>query len=173
MKKISLLISVMIFTFVAAFAQDEITLHNGTVAKGKVVENQPSFIKFVYEGEDVSSTLGKVAIEKIKYQSGRVEECSQKIVIDNPNKDFEKVMVLREKDDCAGLVRIQEFTEKSGGLWSLGATAGKYEQKTIKKLQKKAASLGGCVILITSQASRGASLFKAPDAKTSAVVYKY
>lgn len=135
--------------------------------------NQPSFIRFVYEGEDVPSTLGKVAIEKIKYQSGRVEECSQKIVINDLKKEYEKVLVLREKDDCVGFVRIQEFTEKSGGMWSIGATGGKYEQKTIKKLQTKAASLGGCVILITSQNSRGASFFRSPDAKTSAVVYKY
>lgn len=173
MKKIILFIIVFVFTFVSSFAQDEITFHNGTVAKGKVVENEPSFIKFIYEGEDFSYTLGKVAIDKIKYQSGRVEKCSEKIVIEDLKKDYEKVLVLREKDDCAGLIRVQEYTEKSGGFWSLGTTAGKYEQKTIKKLQQKAASLGGCVILITSQNSRGASLFRNPDAKTSAVVYKY
>lgn len=173
MKKIALLISVLVFTFVSAFAQDEIMLHNGIVAKGKVVKNEPSFIQFIYEGEDVPSTLGKVAIEKIKYQSGRVEECSQKIVINDPKKDYDKILVLREKEECVGLVRIQEFTEKSGGAWSLGTTAGKYEQKTIKKLQIKAASLGGCAILITSQESKGMSLFRNPDAKTSAVVYKY
>ena len=69
-------------------------------------------------------------------------------------------LVLREKEECTGLVRLQEFTEKSGGAWSLGATAGKYEQKTIKKLQKKAASLGGCAILITLQDSRGSSIFR-------------
>ena len=173
MKKIILFVSAFVFAFVSSFAQDEITLHNGTVAKGKVVENEPSFIKFIYEGEEITSTLGKVAIEKIKFQSGTVEECSQKIVINDPKKEFDKVLVLREKDDCVGLVRIQEFTEKSGGLWSLGSTAGKYEQKTIKKLQQKAASLGGCVILITSQESKGASILRMPDAKTSAVVYKY
>ena len=43
--------SVFMFAFVFSFAQDEITLHNGTVAKGKVVKNEPSFIQFVYEGE--------------------------------------------------------------------------------------------------------------------------
>ncbi len=173
MKKFVLFISAFILTFISSYAQDEITLHNGTFAKGKVVENQPSFIKFIYEGEDVPSTLGKVAIEKIKFQSGRVEECSQKIVINDPKKEYEKILVLREKDECTGLVRIQEFTEKSGGAWSLGSTGGKYEQKTIKKLQIKAASLGGCAILITSQSSRSAGFFRNPDAKTSAIVYKY
>ena len=159
--------------FTASFAQDEVTLHNGTIIKGKVLENEPTHIKFMYEGEDVASTLGKVAIASIKYQSGRVEECSQKIVINDPKKDYEKIQVLREKDECVGLVRVQEFTEKSGGAWSLGATSGKYMQKTIKKLQKKAVELGGCAILITSEESKGASLFRNPDARVSAIVYKY
>ena len=173
MKKILLLAFVFTIAVFNSFAQDEVTLHNGTVAKGKVTVNEPSYIKFKYEGEDVESTIGKAAIAQIKYQSGRVEECSQKVVINNPDKEYDKVMVFREKDDCVGLVRIQEFTEKSGGMWSVGATAGKYEQKSLKKLQKKAAALGGCAILITSQESKGASLFRNPDAKVSAVVYKY
>ena len=166
-------ICMIAFSLTSAFAQDVITMHNGTVAKGKVVSNEPSYIKFIYEGEEVPSTLGKVAIEKIQFQSGRVEECSQKIVINDPNKDYEKIQILREKDETVGLVRVQEFTEKSGGFWSLGMTAGKYEQKTIKKLQKKAASLGGCAILITSQESKGASIFRKKKKKTSAVVLKY
>lgn len=173
MKKLFLLLIVFVFAFGSSFAQDEIYLHNGTFAIGKVVKNEPAYIQFIYDGEDVPSTLSKVAIEKIKYHSGRVEECTQKIVINDPKKDFANVLVLRDKEECAGLVRIQEFTEKSGGAWSLGSTGGKYEQKTIKKLQMKAASLGGCAILITSQNSRGAGFFRNPDAKTSAVVYKY
>ena len=57
--------------------------------------------------------------------------------------------------------------------WSLGATSGKYMQKTLTKLQKKAAELGGCAILITSQESKDASIFRNPDARISAIVYKY
>lgn len=173
MKRIALFVSFVTLIITASFAQDVVTMHNGTVAKGKVVENEPTFIKFMYEGETVASTLGKVAIEKIQFESGRVEECSQKIVINNPKKEYEKIQVLREKDECVGLVRIQEFTEKSGGAWSLGTTAGKYMQKTIKKLQQKAADLGGCAILITSEESKGRSFFRNPDARMSAVVYKY
>ena len=173
MKKWFLIVSMFVFAFASSFAQDVITLHNGTIAKGKVVENEATFIKFVYDGEDVASTLGKVAIASIKYQSGRVEECSEKIVITDPKKDYEKIQILRDKDECIGLVRIQEFTEKSGGAWSLGATSGKYMQKTLVKMQKKAAELGGCAILITSQESKGSSIFRNPDARISAVVYKY
>ncbi len=168
-----MLINILLFVFTSSFAQDVITLHNGTIAKGKVIENEPTFIKFIYEGEEVSSTLGKVAIATIKFQSGRIEECSQKVVINDPKKEFDKIQVLREKDECTGLVRIQEFTEKSGGAWSLGATSGKYMKKTITKLQKKAAEIGGCAILITSEESKGASIFRNPDARMSAIVYKY
>lgn len=173
MKKIALLVLVSFVHFASIYAQDVITLHNGTVANGKVVENNPSFIKFIYDGEEVTTTLGKVAINNIKFKSGRVEECTSKIVIEDPEKDYEKIMVLRNLEECTGLVRIQEFTEKSGGAWSIGTTSGKYVQKTIKKLQKKAASLGGCALLITSEQSHGAGFFKNPDARISAIVYKY
>lgn len=173
MKKVLLLIALFMCSSISIFSQDKIVLHNGTEAIGKVVENNPSYIKFLYDGEEVNATIGKVAIQKILYKSGRVEECSSKITVSDPKKDFEKILVLRDKEECTGLVRIQEFTEKSGGMWSLGSTSGKYMQKTIKKLQKKAAELGGCAILITSEESKGASIFRNPDARISAIVYKY
>ena len=173
MKKTFLFFAFLACSIVTSFAQDKVYLHNGSVATGKVVENEPSYIKLQYEGEEVASTLGKAAIEKIEFKSGRIESCSQKVVINDPKKEYGKIQVLREKEDCVGLVRIQAFTEKSGGMWSLGATSGKYMQKTIKKLQIKAAELGGCAILITSEESKGASIFRNPDARVSAIVYKY
>ena len=173
MKRSFLLFTFLVCASFTSFAQDKLFLHNGMVSNGKVVENEPSYIKFIYEGEDITSTLGKAAIEKIQFKSGRIEQCSSKVIIKDPKKDFEKVMVLRDKDECTGLIRIQEFTEKSGGAWSLGSTAGKYEQKAIKKMQKKAAELGGCAFLITTQESKGRSFFRNPDARISAIVYKY
>lgn len=173
MKKSFLLFAFLVCATMVSFAQDKLFFHNGTVVTGKVVQNEPSYIKFIYEGDDITSTLGKVAIEKIQFKSGRFEQCSSKVIIKDPKKDFEKVMVLREKDECTGLVRIQEFTEKSGGAWSIGTTSGKYMQKVIKKMQKKAAELGGCAFLITSEKSQSAGFFRNPDARISAIVYKY
>lgn len=158
---------------VACFSSDEITLHRGEVIKGKVVANEPSFIKFIYEGESVSTTIGKSAIQSIKFESGRIEECTDKVVIDDPQKDYEKINVFRDKDDVIGLVRIKEITAKSGGEFAISDKEGRYIAKTIKKLQKQAAEMGGCAILITSQTGNSGSFWKNAHSAMTAVVYKY
>lgn len=172
MKKLFSLLCVFAFSLFC-YASDEITLHSGEVAKGKVVANESSFIKFVYEGEDVSTTIGKSAIESIKFESGRVEECTDKVVIDDPDKDYERINVFREKEDVIGLVRIKEITAKSGGQFAISDKEGRYIAKTIKKLQKEAAKMGGCAILITSQKGNSGGFFKNPHSAMTAVVYKY
>lgn len=172
MKKVVLLLLLMLSS-IYTFASDEVTLHKGEVIKGKVLDNEPSFIKFVYDGETAPTTLGKSAIASIKFESGRVEECSEKIVIYDPNKDYEKVNVFRDKEDVVGLVRIKEITAKSGGEFAISDKEGRYIAKTIKKLQKQAAKMGGCAILITSQKGNSASFWKNPHSAMTAVVYKY
>ena len=172
MKKILTLIA---FCAVSLFvnATDEVTLHKGEVLKGEVTENEPSWIKFVYEGEKVPTTIGKSAIASIKFSSGRVEECSPRVVIDDPNVDYEKINVFRDKDDVIGLVRIKEITAKSGGEFAVSTKEGRYIAKTIKKLQKEAAKMGGCAILITSQTGNSGGLWKNAHSAMTAVVYKY
>lgn len=172
MKKILTLFVACIIS-VIAYATDEVTLHRGDTIKGEVVENSPSWIKFVYEGEKVPTTIGKSAIASIKFSSGRVEECTPKVVINDPRIDYEGINVFRDKDDVIGLVRIKEITAKSGGEFAISDKEGRYIAKTIKKLQKEAAKLGGCAILITSQTGNSASWFKNPHSAMTAVVYKY
>ena len=172
MKKLVMFIFAIAFVF-NAIAADEVTLHKGEVIKGKVVENEPSYIKFIYEGETVATSIGKIAIASIKYESGRIEECTDKVTINDPNTDYEKINVFRDKDDVVGLVRIKEITAKSGGEFAISDKEGRYIAKTIKKLQKQAAKMGGCAILITSQTGNSASFWKNPHSAMTAVVYKY
>lgn len=173
MKKSFVLCIAFAMSVMCSFASDVITLHNGEVIKGKVVVNEPSFVKFTYEGEDVPVSIGKVAISSIKYNSGRVEEGSEKVVINDPNSDYEKVNVFREKDEVIGLYRVKEITAKSGGEFAISDKEGRYIAKTIKKLQKQAAKMGGCAILITSQSGNSASFWKNPHSAMTAIVYKY
>lgn len=158
-KKIILLVF-MALCSIGSFAFDTITMHNGEVIKGKVVENEPSFVKFIYEGEDVPVSIGKVAILTIRYNSGRVEECTDKVIITNPDKDYGKINVFRDKQDVIGLYRVKEITAKSGGEFAISEKEGRYIAKTIKKLQKQAAKMGGCAILITSQTGNSGSFWK-------------
>lgn len=155
------------------YATDEVRLHKGDTIKGEVVENEPSFIKFIYEGEKVPTTIGKFAIASIKFSSGRIEECTKKVYVNDPNVDFEKINVFRDKEDVFGLVRITEITAKSGGEFAISDKEGRYIAKTIKKLQKQAAKMGGCAILITSQTGNSGSFWKSAHSAMTAVVYRY
>lgn len=156
-----------------AYATDEVTLHKGEVVKGEVVDNEPSYIKFVYEGEKAPTTIGKSAIASIKFASGRVEECTQKVIINDPETDYERVNVFRDKDDVIGLVRVKEITAKSGGEFAISTKEGRYIAKTIKKLQKQAAKMGGCAILVTSQTGNSGGFWNNAHSAMTAVVYKY
>jgi hypothetical protein len=80
---------------------------------------------------------------------------------------------LREKEDVAGLNRINEITAKSGGEFAISDKEGRYIAKTIKKLQRQAYKMGGCAVLITSQTGNSASFFKNPHSAMTAVVYSY
>ena len=167
------LIILMTLFSLTAVSADEVVLHKGQTITGKIVANEVTYIKFVYMGENVPTTIGKSAIEYIKFESGRIEECSPKVNIVDPQKDYENINVFRDKEDVVGLVRIKEITAKSGGEFAISAKEGRYIAKTIKKLQKQAAIMGGCAILITSQTGNSASFWKNANSAMTAVVYKY
>lgn len=173
MKKIILFGIMIMMSMLNCVASDEVTLHNGNVIKGKVVDNEPSYIKFIYEGEDVPASIGKVAIFSIKFNSGRIENCTEKVVINDPKVDYEKINVFREKEDVIGLYRMKEISAKSGGEFAISDKEGRYIAKTIKKLQIIAAKMGGCAILITSQTGNSGSFWKNPHSAMTAVVYAY
>ena len=173
MKRTGFILALLLSTFIVSKAQDQITLHNGNIAKGEVLESNQSYIKFIYEGETTVTTIGKIAIANIKYRSGRIENCTDKIVITNPKKEYDKIYILREEEDSEGLVRIKEITSKSGGFWAWSDNEGKYLKKNLKKLQIAAAEMGGCAVLITSQIGNNGNLFTSAHSNVSAIVYKY
>lgn len=173
MKKFLILEILMLVSMLNCVASDEVTLHNGNVIKGKVVDNEPSYIKFTYEGEDVPTSIGKAAISFIKFNSGRVEDCTEKVIINDPKVDYEKIQVFRDKEDVIGLYRLKEINAKSGGEFAISDKEGRYIAKTIKKLQKIAAQMGGCAILITSQTGNSGSFWKNAHSSMTAVVYTY
>jgi hypothetical protein len=74
MKNYLLWAIIMLAFCLNGFANDKVVLHKGDTIYGKVVENNNTYIRFIYEGEDVSLPIGKVAIKEIVYNSGRVEE---------------------------------------------------------------------------------------------------
>ncbi len=174
MKKIILLFAVVLSTAFANAQVDVITKHNGETVNGKVIRLEEYTVVFKYDGEDAENSLGKYAIEKIVYgKSGRVEEVSEKIVV-NGEADWEKVVILEEKSYIAGLKKAGEVRGKTGLInFQTGNTGDKKAQK---KLKMDAAKLGCPFVLMTSDKTTvgaNSNALGGTQAIKTGVAYKY
>ena len=133
------------FAIVAAFASDKIFLHSGKTIDGKVIKVDDFKIIYKYEGEDAEQTIGKKAIEKIQYSSGRTEQISEKIVIASKD-DWEKVEILLDISEIVGLKKVGEVKGKSTG----GFSGSKSDKKANMKLLQAAAAMGCPFVFMTA-----------------------
>ncbi len=62
-------------------AVDKIYEHSGQVIDVKIIKVGESTLSYKYPGEDAEQTIGKLAVEKIVYSSGRTEQVSDKVEI--------------------------------------------------------------------------------------------
>ena len=167
------LFSVLLFIIsMNSMAQDQVIFHNGNVAKGKVSEVSDQFVKFCYEGEDVQNTISRNAISEVRFESGRVQQMSQKVMVQSPD-DWENVRLVYDKNEVLGLKSLGQIEKHSSGTWSFSITAGHFSEKTIKKIRKEAAKMGGCIVLIFNQQSNSGGFFKDGHASMSGEVYTY
>lgn len=176
MKK--LLFILLSLVSVSVFAQnDKIYMHNGKTIEGTVVRVAEFTVVFKYANEDAEQTVGKYAVEKIIYgKSGREEQVSDKIVV-NSKDDWEKVVVLEDKSQVAGLVKIEEVRGKTAFINY--RTAAGSDKKAQQKLKEEAAAKGCQFILMTSDkdlnltgSNSSASLGSTQSVKKG-VAYKY
>jgi len=147
MKKLLFILSM--FITVAAFSQnDKIYLHNGKNIEGSVVRVAEFTVVFKYANEDAEQTVGKYAVEKIVYgKSGREEQVTEKVIV-NSKSDWEKVVLLEDKSQVAGLTKIDEIKGKTAFINY--RTAAGSDKKAEQKLKEEAASKGCAFILMTS-----------------------
>ena len=174
MKKLVLLVALFV-AFVSNAQSDKIFKHNGEEINGKVIKVEEYTIVFKYDGEDTENTLSKYALEKIIYKSGRVEEMTEKIVV-NGEADWEKVVILEDKSYIAGLKKGEEIKGKTGFVsFHTGNTA---DSKSQKKLKIEAAKAGFPFILMTeskdiNQSGASGPSFGAVQSIKKGVTYKY
>lgn len=171
MKKI-LLFLLLLSTSFSCFAQDVVVYHNGNMVEGKVTETNDQFIKFIYKGEDVVNTISRKALAEVRFASGRVQEMSQKVVVNGPD-DWEKVKVVYDKNEVLGLKSLGQVEKHSSGTWSFSMTAGHFSEKTLKKIRKEAAKRGGCIVLVLSQSSNSGGEFTNGNASMTGEIYTY
>lgn len=163
------------FGLVANAQTDKIFKHNGEEINCKVIKVEEYTLVFKYDGEDTENTLSKYAVEKIVYKSGRVEQMTDKIVVNGEN-DWEKVVILEDKSYIAGLKKGDEIRGKTGFVsFHTGNTA---DSKAQKKLKIEAAKAGFPFILMTeskdiNQSGASGPSFGAVQSIKKGITYKY
>ena len=130
------------------FSQDKIYLHNGKNVDVKIIKISEFTISYSYPNETAEETIGKYAVDKIKYSSGREEKITDKVFV-NGKDDWEKVMLLEKAEQAVGLKTLGEVDGKTSGMMGFH-TAGSADKKSMKKLLEDAAEKGAQFILITS-----------------------
>jgi hypothetical protein len=148
MKKLTLTLITALFAIVALAQNDKLFKHSGETIEVKIVKVGDYTIEYKYPGEDAEQTIGKLAVSKIIYASGRSEEISEKIVVSGSD-DWEKVQVIEDKTQVTGLKKGGEIRGKTAGFYSFH-TAGSADKKALKKLKEAAAEMGAPYVLMTS-----------------------
>jgi hypothetical protein len=131
-----------------AFSQDKMWKHDGEKLDVKIIKVAEYTIIYKYPGEDAEQTIGKLAVAKIVYGSGRTEQVSDKVVV-NGKDDWEAVQIIEDKSQIVGLKKKEEIRGKTAGFLNYH-TAGTADKKATRKLKEAAAELGAPFILMTS-----------------------
>ncbi|MCG8412530.1 MAG: hypothetical protein MI739_14725 [Bacteroidales bacterium] len=111
-----------------------------------------SSIRYFDPKTSESKILKRKQIQKIMYASGRKEVFNKPVVMVIKDGDWKTVIVTDRKNDVTGLYELGKVKAKS----SPGGRSAKAARKSAMiRLQKKAANLGGIIVLLTHEESIG------------------
>lgn len=170
MKKFVSFLSIFLISF-GTFAQnsnDKLFKHSGETLDVKVVKVGEFTVNYKFPGEDAEQVIGKLAVNKITYSSGRTEEISEKIVVSGKS-DWEKVQIITDKAQVVGLKKGEEVKGKTSGMLSYNS-AGSADKKASRKLKEDAAETGAQFVLLTSDKSDG---FGIKQSIKNGIAYSY
>ncbi|MCQ2286401.1 MAG: hypothetical protein MJZ76_05965 [Bacteroidales bacterium] len=154
MKKFFLLLTAIVCLSVCLKAQtDKMYLHSGEQIEVSVKQMTENTIIYSYVGETMTQEISKNVVEKIVFSSGRTQEISKKIIV-NDEDDWENVIITYVESDIKGLVRKGEVKGSKTGS-SLSSTT-KIQEKAERELKEEAAEMGAHVILIQNYNTREA-----------------
>jgi uncharacterized protein YbjQ (UPF0145 family) len=145
-----LMLLIALFVTALTFGQsDKLYKHTGEKIDAKIIKVGEWTVSFSYPNETAEQTISKYAVAKIEYASGRKEEITEKIVI-NDKEDWEKVIILEDAGASVGLKRQGEIKGKTGGMFSY-RTSGNADKKAMERLKKEAAELGAPFVILMSE----------------------
>lgn len=127
---------------------DTLFFRNGDAISVNVIRSGGDIIEYSFPGENSINSVYKTQLLKIRYSSGRIENCSEllKVKVITDVSQYEDVIITYNEDDTHGLEKVAELSKASGWGGKLAAGAG--YNNAIKRLQKKAAQIGCGLVLI-------------------------
>ncbi|MGV0922862.1 hypothetical protein [Empedobacter tilapiae] len=156
------------FTFLTTFVfgqVDKIYKHSGEIIEGQIKRVGEFTVEFTYDGEDAVQSLSRYSVNKVFYgKSTRIEDVSSKIEITDDN-DWNKVIILEDKQLVAGLKKGDDLKSKTG--WVNFRSGNGKDERAEKVLKQQAADVRCPFILLLSDKTVGKS------AKKTGSCYKY
>lgn len=118
-----------------------------------VVKNiSSSTVRYSEPGNDETITLERKQIQQIIFSNGRKEVFNKPVMMMVAEGDWKTVIITDRKNDVQGLYEMGMVDAKS----SAGSRSAKSAKNSaIIRLQKKAANIGGMIVLITKEESVG------------------
>ncbi|MFZ4412000.1 MAG: hypothetical protein ACOYOV_02870 [Bacteroidales bacterium] len=171
MKKLILIYFVLLFSTVYAQTNNDIIVkHTGERLNVKIISVDEK-ITFTFPNENVTQVIGKNCVKQIIFNSGRIQECSEKIVIKGED-DWEKVIISTDPEDIKGLVRKGEVRASASNTWNFKGKEG-IDKKATMKIKKEAASLKGHIILLQDQTKKNQTIYSGASSDKYGTAYGY
>lgn len=165
-----LVLSMISWTCLSQPQNDIIVKHNGEKLNAKITAVDDK-ITFTYPGETVINTLSKNCVKEIIFSSGRIQECTTKIIILGED-DWEKVIFTSNPEDVKCLVRKGEVSASASNSWNFKSKDG-VDKKASMKIKKEAAVMKAHIILLLDQHKEGETLLTGSSSSKSGIAYGY
>lgn len=157
-KKLVLAVFVVIISL-PAISQEEIHEQLDTIymlGRKKLVvavkNISASTVRYKEPGSDETITLERKQIQKIIFSNGRLEVFNKPVMMMVEEGSWKTVIITDRKNDVQGLYELGKVDGRS----SAGSRSAKAAKKSATiRLQKKAALLGGSIVLITNEETIG------------------
>lgn len=168
------IILLIVITSLPVFSQEEAKLdtiyllgRRKLVVQVKSVSS--SLVRYADPKVEGTSTVKRKQIQKIVYSSGRKEVFNKPVMMMVEAGDWKTVIVTDRESDVAGLYELGKVKAKS----SAGSRNAKAAKKSATiRLQKKAANLGGMIVLVTKEESVG-GFGEPPTYESEGIAYGY
>ncbi|MBN2485804.1 MAG: hypothetical protein JXB34_07495 [Bacteroidales bacterium] len=136
-----------------SFALDTIIKIEGKVMPVEMTNVTTSYVRFKVPGSNELFTLPRKEIHKIIYKNGRIEEYNAMAVVTIDENAWQAVWLTEDPKDVVSLYKQGEVSAQADPN-DRGSKASK--KNAIIRLQKKAASMKGSVVLVTRKQFTGA-----------------